>query len=61
MKLFDDPWQFIIGYDVFDESTTGYEISTLDDSITKDGKLLELLTDDVANSILIPAILKQLQ
>ena len=44
LAYLDDASRFVVGYGVFDESTTHNAISVLDDSITRYGKPLELLT-----------------
>ena len=45
LAYLDDASRFVVGYGVFDESTTHNAISVLDDSIARYGKPLELLTD----------------
>jgi putative transposase len=45
LAYLDDASRFIVGYGVFDESTTHNAISVLDDCIARYGKPLELLTD----------------
>ena len=42
----DDASRFVVGYGVFDESTTHNAISVLDDCIARYGEPLELLTDN---------------
>ena len=41
----DDASRFVVGYGVFDESTTYNVLSVLDDCIARYGKPLEILTD----------------
>ena len=45
LAYLDDASRFVVGYGVFDGSTTHNAISVLDDSITRYGNPLELLTD----------------
>ena len=55
----DDASRFVVGYGVFDQSTTYNALSVLDDCIARYGKPLEILTFTVVNSMQIPVKLKQ--